>query len=139
MKEEPKSTNPIETSRETSNFVERRKEKRFAVPDLYRRYITLNVQSGSVNTSAVLLDFSRSGILFESLVPIAVDACADCRMSISLVLSREISFGIRVRNCQKKEDIYLIHAAIDSVADETWFSVFVEVHDFIVERRDAVY
>jgi hypothetical protein len=49
-----------------------------------------------------------------------------------LLLSREISFGIEIKYCYEDKGSYIMGASIDTISDEVWFDVFVEVHDFIV-------
>ena len=84
-------------------------------------------------------NFSRHGILFECTEPFDIDTRAECVISISRLLSRDISFGIAVKYCKKDEQVFRIGAIIETVADATWFNVFVEIHDFIVQRQDSVY
>jgi len=118
---------------------DRRLEKRYKVPAVYQRYIQLRVKAGNKFVPAVLNNFSRHGILFECAEPLDVDTQAECVISISLLLSRDISFGITVKYCKKNEQAYRVGAIIETVADATWFNVFVEIHDFIVQRQDSVY
>ena len=118
---------------------DRRLEKRYEVPAVYQRYIQLRVKAGSNFVPAVLNNFSRHGILFECTEPFDVDTHAECVISVSLLLSRDISFGIAVKYCKKNERAFRVGAIIETVADSTWFDVFVEIHDFIVQRQDSVY
>lgn len=118
---------------------DRRQEKRYEVPAVYQRYIQLRVKAGNNFIPAVLNNFSRHGILFECTEPFDVDTQAECIISISLLLSRDISFGIAVKYCTKYEQAFRIGAIIETVADATWFNVFVEIHDFIVQRQNSVY
>jgi hypothetical protein len=118
---------------------DRRLEKRYEVPAVYQRYIQLRVKAGNNFFPGVLSNFSRRGILFECTEPFDVDTHAECIISISRLLSRDISFGIAVKYCKKNEQVFRIGAIIETVADATWFNVFVEVHDFIVQRQDSVY
>jgi len=118
---------------------DRRLEKRYEVPAVYQRYIQLRVKAGNNFVPAVLNNFSRRGILFECMAPFDVDTHAECIISISRLLSRDISFGIAVKYCKKNEQAFRIGAIIETVADATWFNVFVEIHDFIVQRQDSVY
>ena len=118
---------------------ERRRDKRYTIPPVYRRYIQLSVRNGGKASDAVLSIFSRHGILFESSSPYAVGTHAYCIFSIPRLLSRDIEVGLEVRSCKQDADIFLIGAAIETVADETWFNVFVEIHDFIVQRQDTIY
>ncbi len=115
---------------------EQRKEQRYAVPAECQKYIKLQVKSGNELVPALLGNFSRSGILLECPVAFGKGARTQCFLSISLVLSREISFSIHVMYCyeDKERGSYLIGASIDSIADNQWFDVFVEVHDFIAMR-----
>jgi hypothetical protein len=120
-------------------FAERRREERFSVPDVYSRYITLKVKVGEEFVPAVLGNFSRHGILFESPAPFEQGARTQCIIAVSLLLSREISIGINVRYCYSHEKGHIIGAYIEDISDEVWFDVFVGVHDFIVVRQGAVY
>ncbi len=83
---------------------------------------------------AVLGNFSRSGILFESSEQFSQGEHTECVIAISLLLSRAISFGIEVRYCYAARGSYITGASIHKISDETWFDVFEEVHDFIVTR-----
>ncbi len=121
------------------NNAEKRLEQRYEVPAVYRRYIQLRVKAGSDFVPAILNNFSRHGILFECMTPLGVDTHTDCILSMSSLLSRDISFGIVIKHCVKKDTVFLIGGVVETIADETWFNVFAEVHDFIVERKDSVY
>jgi hypothetical protein len=118
---------------------DRRQEKRYEVPAVYQRYVQLRVNAGNDFVPAVLNNFSHHGILFECMAPFDIDTHAECIISIPRLLSRDISFGIAVKYCKKNEQAFRIGAIIETVADATWFNVFVEIHDFIVQRQDSVY
>jgi hypothetical protein len=116
----------------------KRREQRYNVPDSCQQYIKLRIKSGNEFVPAILGNFSRSGILFECPVAFSKGMHTECVISISLLLSREISFGIEVKYCYTDKDSYIMGASIDTISDETWFDVFVEVHDFIVLRQGSV-
>jgi hypothetical protein len=116
----------------------KRREKRYNVPDSCQQYIKLQVKSGNEFVPAILGNFSRSGILFECPVSFTKGMHTECVISISLLLSREISFGIEVKYCYIDKDSYIMGASIDTISDQVWFDVFVEVHDFIVLRQGSV-
>ena len=118
---------------------DRRRDKRYTIPPVYRRYVQLSVRNGDTAHDAVLSIFSRRGILFESPLPYAVGTHTNCIFSIPRLLSRDIEVGLEVRSCKQDADIFLIGAAIETIADETWFNVFVEIHDFIMQRQDTIY
>ncbi len=116
-----------------------RREQRLPVPAVYQRYIHLKVKIDDVFIPVILHDFSGIGILFESRGPFEIESYADCVISISRSLSREVAFGIRVKHCEKKNNAFFVGAAIETAGDATWFNVFKEVHDFIMQRKGDVY
>jgi hypothetical protein len=130
---------PSTRSGSKGNFIEKRREARFPVPSVYQRSITLRVKSRGDFSTVVLGAFSRSGILFVSSAPLEAGSDAECIISMPGVLSRDIAFCITVKHCLQKDDIFLVGAAIATVADAVWFDIFAEVHDFIMKRRDDVY
>jgi hypothetical protein len=119
-------------------FAEKRREKRYDVPDPSRQYIKLRVKTGNEFVPAVLGNFSRSGILFECPVAFSRGDRTECVIAISLVLEREITFGIEVKYCYEDHGSFIMGAAIDTIADQNWFDAFVEVHDLIVLRHGSV-
>jgi len=116
---------------------QKRREKRYDVSGAFQQYIRLRVKSGGEFVPAVLGNFSRNGILFECPVPFSQGEHTTCVLSISLVLDREISFGIEIRYCYADHGSHIMGASIDTISDETWFDAFVEVHDSIVLRRGS--
>jgi len=115
-----------------------RREQRYNVPDACRQYIKLQVKRGDEFVPAILGNFSRNGILFESPVTFSQGERTACTLSISLLLAREISFGIEVRYCYADHNSHITGASIDTISDEIWFDAFVEVHDLIVLRQGSV-
>jgi hypothetical protein len=118
---------------------EQRREQRHPVSDVYQRYFDLKVQIGNIFVPVILHNFSSSGVLFESQVPLKVDSCVDCVISISRSLTKEIAFDVRVKHCRGIEKTFLVGAAIGTAVDTIWFEVFTEAHDFIVRRQGSVY
>jgi hypothetical protein len=136
MADEPKNAHP---DTEPSPYAVPRREPRHPVPVVYQRYIYLKVKIDHDFVPVILHNFSGSGILFESHVPFEREASASCVISIPQSLSREISFDVRVKHCRKKDNTFFIGAAIEKAVDTTWFDVFREVHDFIMQRQGKVY
>jgi hypothetical protein len=99
----------------------------------------LKVKIDDVFVPVILHNFSDGGVFFESNVPFEIGSHADCAISISQSLSREIAFDVRFKHCRKKDTTFFVGAVIETVADATWFSVFREVHDFIMQRQGDVY
>jgi hypothetical protein len=118
-------------------IAKKRREKRYDVSDACQQYIKLKVKSGNEFVPAILGNFSRNGILFECPVPFSKGEHVECIISISFLLSREMSFGIEIKYCYEDHGSHISGASIDTISDETWFDAFVEVHDFIVLRQDS--
>jgi len=118
---------------------ERRRDKRYTIPPVYRRYIQLCVKKGDEAVDSVLSIFGRHGILFESPLPHDVGTRTNCILSIPRLLSRDIELGIEIKSCKQEANVFLVGAAIETIAEEIWFNVFVEIHDFIIERQDTIY
>ncbi len=117
-----------------------RRAQRHPVPPVYLRYIHLKVKIDDVFVPVVLQNFSGMGILFETQVPFEVQSHADCVISVSQLLSREIAFDVRVSHCEKSShNTFLVGAEVETTDDATWFNVFRAVHDFILQRQDDVY
>ena len=114
---------------------ELRREKRYAVPDACHQYVKLWVKKSGELVPAILGNFSRHGILFESPVPFTQGDHTECIISISLLLSREISFGIEVKYCMADHGSHITGASIDTISDETWFDAFTDVYDLIVVQQ----
>ncbi len=136
MANEIKREPPAGGSQDDMN--DKRREKRYDVPDAFQQYIKLHVKSGDELVPAILGNFSRNGILFECPVSFSKGTQAECIMSISLLPSREISFFIEVKYCYADKGSHIIGASISTISDEIWFDVFVEAHDFIVLRKGSV-
>ena len=126
-------------SRSQDSVMVRRREERYPVPEVYRQYFELRIRAQETFVTVALDNLSRSGILFESPLPLPVDSRVECLISVSRSLSKEVSFAVRVKHCRQSGGSFLVGAAIDSVADEVWFDIFLEVHDFIIARQGSIY
>ena len=120
-----------ESSRFRDDEVEKRREERFDVPDKCRRYMSLHVRAEGGFVPGLIANFSRSGILFESTVPLPTGIRTDCTLTLSFLLNKVISFRINVKYCYKNNTSYIMGAEIESIKDHTWFDFFEEIYDFI--------
>jgi len=136
MADESKKTDPDPSNPGSSPL---RREPRHPVPPVYQRYIDLKVEINDVFVPVILHNFSGSGVLFASQVPCEVGSRADCIFSISQSLSRDIAFAVRIKHCREKNSIFLVGATIETAVDATWFRIFTEVHNFIMQRQGDVY
>jgi len=115
-------------------MLERRRETRHPVPEIYREYIRIEVKVGGEFVHADLLDFSERGIKIQSPVPFDAGDERECIVSIPLSLTKDVGFKITVRHCLEDEGLYIVGAEIKEVEDEVWFRMFGKVHDFIAQK-----
>ena len=121
---------------------ERRREKRYVVPEIYTKYISLKIRKGSHEFQPVdLLDFSLKGIKIRNPSSLPMDCSIECIIFIPKCLSMEIPFMARIKYCIQEEgdENYLIGAGILQSGKNLWLEVFTKVHDFIKERMGEIY
>jgi hypothetical protein len=126
----PAGGSPIKNS-------ESRRGKRYEVPRDCQQHVKLWVKNSNERVPAILGNFSRHGILFECPVPFKQGDHTEGIISISLLLSREITFGIEVKYCYEDHGSHITGASIDAISDEFWFDAFTEVYDLIVLRKGS--
>ncbi|MBI4824212.1 MAG: HAD-IA family hydrolase [Nitrospirae bacterium] len=117
-------------------MLERRREKRYPVPEIYRKYIEMKIRKVSGDLIDVgLLDFSEHGIRIKSPVRFFVGELIDCIASIPQSLTRDVTFKAIIRHWVVAGDGFIIGAEIKEVQDAVWFRIFKRVHDFISEKE----
>ncbi len=122
--------------------MERRREERQVVPEIYQKYITFKVRKGSSEFVPMeLLDFSPKGIRIRSPYRLSVDSAIECLISAPKSITKEIPFIGKIRYCiqEELEGDYLIGAEIIETSDRLGFEIFSEVHDFIKERMGEMF
>lgn len=120
-------------------LADRRRDKRYRIPEIYQKYISLKLATEEGYVEAALFDFSEHGIKIISPVPLAVGALQGCLVSAPASLSKEVSFAARIRQCFEHEGWFIAGAEIEEIHDEVWFRVFKKVHDFIHQRVGEVF
>ncbi len=123
-------------------MVERRKEERYEVPEIYRKYVTFKVRKDSGEFVPMdLLDFSLNGIRIRSPHGLLADAAVECIISVPKSLTKEVQFIAKIKYCiqDEPEEVFLIGAEIIQPSDQMWFEVFLKVHDFIKERIGDIF
>ncbi len=121
---------------------ERRKEKRYAVPEIYTKYISLRIRKDADESRpADLLDFSIEGIKIRNPSSLPTDSSVEFIISIPKSLSREIPFKARIKYCIQEEAgrHYLIGAEVIQSGENLWLEIFSKTHDFIKERMGDIY
>lgn len=113
---------------------EKRREKRYPVPDVYQEYFDFKVEVGGEYVKAALLDFSDHGVRIKSPIPLDVDSIRNCVFSVPLSLTHEAAFEVRIKHCFEQSGSFVCGAEVESVKDAIWFRVARKVHDFISEK-----
>jgi len=106
---------------------ERRKEKRYAVPEIYAKYVSLVIKKDPGEFRPVdLLDFSLEGIKIRNPSVLSVDSYIECNIAIPKSLTMEIPFKARIKYCIQEEDDenYLVGAEIISSGKNLWLEIF---------------
>lgn len=122
--------------------MEKRKETRYVIPEIYQKYITFKMRMGSGEFVPMdLLDFSLYGIKIRNPLLPAVDSTIECSISIPKSLTKELLFKAKVKYCLKdlSGGDYLIGAEIIQTGDELWLRIFSKVHDFINQRMGGIF
>jgi hypothetical protein len=122
--------------------MERRKEERYIMPEIYRKYITFKVRKVSGDLVDVeLFNFSPKGISIKSRYGLPVHSVIECLIGVPKSLTKEIPFTGKIKYCIQDEPggDYLIGAEIIRADDKIWFEIFSKVHDFIKERIGGIY
>ena len=73
------------TSGSPEERTQKRREKRYDVPDAYQPDIRLQVKKGNGFVPAILANVSRNGILFECPVSFSKGLQTECIISVSYV------------------------------------------------------
>lgn len=115
--------------------IDNRKEQRHEIPDPCRKYLTFMVTQEQAAVAAVIGNFSRNGILFESSQRFPVGGRADCSLRVNTATPREITFGIEVRYCYENRGTFITGASIHAISRDKWFDAFEKLFDMIVTRQ----
>lgn len=121
---------------------ERRKEERYVVPELYRKYILFKVRKVSGDAvDAELFNFSPRGISIKSRYRFAIGSPIECSISAPKSLTREVPFTGKIKYCIQDEPggDYLIGAEIIGTSDQVWFDLFLKVHDVIKRKIGDIF
>jgi PilZ domain len=122
--------------------VEKRKEERYEVTQLYRDYVTFKIREDSGRyVTAELCDFSRKGIKMKTPYRIEVDSRVECVVSAPKSLTKEISILMKVKHSMKEGTggNYVTGAEIIGTGDDLWFDLFLRVPDFIKARIGEIF
>jgi len=114
--------------------IERRREARHPVAEIYEERLTLKIRRNSGEfTSARLVDVSLRGIRIKYNHRLAIGSVVECSISIPVYLTKEVLFGVKVIYCieNRTDKSYLIGGEITQTDEQLWVSVFLRVRDFV--------
>jgi phosphoglycolate phosphatase len=118
---------------------ERRKERRYDVPDIYRKYIDVEVTGKQGRLRATLVELSGHGLRLAAAEHFEPGSSLECVLTSPRSLSREVAVTVRVRHSEKHGDEYVTGAEIERIHSEVWFKVFQQIVRFISEREGEVF
>ncbi len=122
--------------------MERRKEERHVVPEIYGKYITFRVREVSGDfVDAELFNFTPNGIRIRSRSELPADSNIECMVSVPKSLTKEVFFTGKIKYCVHEEPAgsYFIGVEIIETSDKVWFDLFSKVHDFIKGRIGEIF
>jgi hypothetical protein len=123
-------------------MVERRKEERHVLPEIYRKYITFKVREISGDfVDAELFNFTPKGIRIRSRYELPFHSIIECMVSVPKSLTKQIFFTGKIKYCIQEEPMgnYIIGVEIIETSDKVWFDLFSKVHDFIKGRIGEIF
>jgi hypothetical protein len=118
-------------------MTERRKEPRYAIPEIYQKEIKLKINLGPDKcVPAKVLNVSLSGIKIGDQVELVVGSVIDCSIYIPNFFEKETLFSAKVRYCMEDKNLkyYFIGAETSKGGRESWVKIFFRVHDFISQE-----
>jgi len=122
--------------------MERRKEERHVVPEIYRKYITFKFRKVSGDfVDGELFNFTPNGIRLKSRYELPFGSIIECMVAVPKSLTKQIFFTGRIRYCIQEEAMgnYLIGVEIIETGDKVWFNLFSKIHDFIKGRMGEMF
>jgi hypothetical protein len=115
-------------------MIERRKEIRKTIPEIYQTQMTLKIRTGSGPfTIARLLNVSLRGIKIGNSFELVPGSMIECSLSMRKSPEEEIPFYAIILYCleDKVSGTFGIGAEIIQTSERLWVKAFFKIHDFI--------
>jgi hypothetical protein len=117
-------------------LAERRRDRRYPVPDIYRKYIRVEIKREGGALPAEALGISERGLKLRTDIRLEPGSTFQCVLSAPKSLQREIEATIKVKHCiEDEEGGHVVGAEIEKVESEIWFKVLKNILRFIAERH----
>jgi hypothetical protein len=116
-----------------NRIAEKRKERRYPLPEIYQKYIGLNIQLHGSVMPVQLVNFSPSGMQFKCPEHLIVGSVTEGTFfTAGHPIKKEVSFIAVVRHCFKRDEGFDVGIQITAAQDDSAMNFFMDVHDFIV-------
>ncbi len=113
-------------------MIERRKEIRYTIPQLYQTQIQIKIRTGSVPFEpGRLLDVSLRGIKLSSRFRAEPGAVIGCLISPPQTTAEEVVFYAEVHYCVENNGSFVIGAETVQISEKVWVTLFFQIHDFV--------
>lgn len=112
---------------------QRRKVARYPLPEMYRKYILMQIALSGRIVPVSIIDFCQRGTQFECPEALELESVVECTLTTTYHMRKEVHFKTRIKYCSSKDSKYLIGAHIEEVADRLNFNFFNNIYAFITE------
>ncbi len=112
---------------------EKRGETRYPFPEIYRKYVVIEVDVSGCLTPVMLLNFSQYGMLFSCPEPLEIDSVRNGVLRCHGTIGGEVPFKVRVRHCTEHDGEYVIGGRVEAVSGGDTLDFFKNVHAFVLE------
>jgi len=113
---------------------ERRHEVRYRLPEVYQRYIVLEVGRTGVTMPVRLINFGQNGLQFAAGEPVEVNAYLECTLTTDHPVGKELAFVATVKYCYERDGEFIVGARVEETSDRTTLNFFNNVFEFLKER-----
>jgi HAD superfamily hydrolase (TIGR01509 family) len=125
--------------RDMDYLEDRRREKRYGVPEVARKYVRLIIRTEGGDVPALLLGISEHGLKLQCARRFEPGSSLRCTFSLPDSLPREVEVTIRVQYTVDEGETHVLGAAIEHVESEMWFKVFRQTLKFIRDRHGEIF
>jgi hypothetical protein len=123
----------IQPIHQNKEYVKKRSEQRYPLPELYKQYFDLTLQVQGMEVAAQLVNFSRNGLQFKSQAVLGMNEIVDGTLHTRHLVGKTVHFKATARYVLVSGEEYITGAKVTEVSDSGDFDFFHSVHEFILE------
>ena len=109
------------------------RDERYPLPEPYRDYVRMEIESPHGPIRVRLIEFSRHGIRFRGPVAFEPGSLKACSLSTSRAIVKQLAFELRIKHCHEELEGYVAGGRVEEVSDQKAFRVFQTLYRFIME------